>query len=178
VSVVCSGCLKTVIERPSHTAPDGRMTVVALHFPGEVVHPARGRRGQVRHIAVEPAVIRTAPSDLPVGSAMWRSAWMASVERAEQDCVRIASLASQPPVERLAGMLIDLHRRSGFAQLGNVLHLRLGREDLAAYLGIKPETVSRAFRQLQDLGLISRRGWRKISFLDLPELSGLAKLGE
>ncbi|HMV21073.1 MAG TPA: fumarate/nitrate reduction transcriptional regulator Fnr [Rhodocyclaceae bacterium] len=58
--------------------------------------------------------------------------------------------------ERLAAFLLNLSQR--FTARGyspQEFHLRMTREELGSYLGLKLETVSRAFSRFQDDGLIS-----------------------
>ena len=60
--------------------------------------------------------------------------------------------------ERLAMFLIDLSRR--FAARGysrSEFHLRMTREEIGSYLGLKLETVSRTFSKFQEEGLIGVR---------------------
>jgi CRP/FNR family transcriptional regulator len=57
--------------------------------------------------------------------------------------------------ERLAVFLLNLVQRlhaRGFSQAEIIL--RMSREDIASYLGMKLETVSRAFSRLSDEGII------------------------
>ena len=64
-------------------------------------------------------------------------------------------LGSMRAEERLATFLIDLSRR--FMRRGyssSDFHLRMTREELGSYLGLKLETVSRLFSQFQKDGLI------------------------
>ena len=58
--------------------------------------------------------------------------------------------------ERLAAFLLNLSQR--FTARGyspQEFHLRMTREEIGSYLGLKLETVSRAFSRFQDEGLIS-----------------------
>ena len=58
--------------------------------------------------------------------------------------------------ERLAAFLLNLAQR--FAARGysaTEFHLRMTRDEIGSYLGMKLETVSRAFSRFQDEGLIS-----------------------
>lgn len=58
--------------------------------------------------------------------------------------------------ERLAAFLLNLSQR--FTARGyspQEFHLRMTREEIGSYLGLKLETVSRAFSRFQDDGLIS-----------------------
>jgi CRP/FNR family transcriptional regulator len=62
-----------------------------------------------------------------------------------------------------------LHRR-GFPL--DRLHLAMPRADIANYLRLAPETVSRLFRRFQNAGLVSVRG----RSVELPDLQGLSRL--
>jgi CRP/FNR family transcriptional regulator len=64
-------------------------------------------------------------------------------------------LGSMRAEERLATFLMNLSRR--FQRRGyspNDFHLRMTREEIGSYLGLKLETVSRLFSKFQDEGLI------------------------
>lgn len=65
-------------------------------------------------------------------------------------------LGSMKAEERLATFLLNLSQR--FASRGyspNGFHLRMTREEIGSYLGLKLETVSRTFSKFQKEGLIS-----------------------
>lgn len=65
-------------------------------------------------------------------------------------------LGSMKAEERLAAFLLNLSQR--FASRGyspNGFHLRMTREEIGSYLGLKLETVSRTFSKFQKDGLIS-----------------------
>lgn len=65
-------------------------------------------------------------------------------------------LGSMRAEERLAAFLINLSQRMrlrGYS--ASEFHLRMTREEIGSYLGLKLETVSRAFSKFQDDGLIS-----------------------
>ncbi len=65
-------------------------------------------------------------------------------------------LGSMRAEERLAAFLLNISQR--FAARGyspNEFHLRMTREEIGSYLGLKLETVSRSFSHFQDVGLIS-----------------------
>jgi CRP/FNR family transcriptional regulator len=64
-------------------------------------------------------------------------------------------LGSMRAEERLATFLLNLSRR--FLRRGysaSDFHLRMTREELGSYLGLKLETVSRLFSRFQEEGLI------------------------
>ena len=75
--------------------------------------------------------------------------------------------------ERLASFLLDLaehHRERGYSQSEFVL--RMTREEIASYLGLQLETVSRVFSRLHGEGLIQVQG-RAIKVLDAAGLRHL-----
>lgn len=73
-----------------------------------------------------------------------------------QDRSIMMLLGSMRAEERLAAFLLNLSTRlarRGYSPTNFIL--RVTREDIGSYLGLKLETVSRAFSKLQDEGLIT-----------------------
>ena len=65
-------------------------------------------------------------------------------------------LGSMKAEERLASFLLNLSRRflmRGYSE--SEFNLRMTREEIGSYLGLKLETVSRAFSKLQDENIIT-----------------------
>jgi CRP/FNR family transcriptional regulator, anaerobic regulatory protein len=82
-------------------------------------------------------------------------------------------LGSMRAEARLAAFLLNLTQRlqaRGFS--GTSLVLRMTREEIGSYLGLKLETVSRAFSRFQDDGLLEVKQ-RDIHVLDEAGLRGL-----
>ena len=82
-------------------------------------------------------------------------------------------LGSMSAEERLAAFLLNLSQR--FATRGyspSEFRLRMTREEIGSYLGLKLETVSRAFSGFQDRGLIDVRQ-KQVRILDFPGLKAL-----
>jgi CRP/FNR family nitrogen fixation transcriptional regulator len=61
---------------------------------------------------------------------------------------------------RLAGFLLDLAAR--MASANDVVELPMSRQEIADYLGLTIETVSRTFTQFEHTGMIARKGSRHI----------------
>ncbi len=79
-------------------------------------------------------------------------------------------LGSMRAEERLAAFLLNLSQRlaaRGFS--ATQFQLRMSRQEIGSYLGLKLETVSRAFSHFQELGLINVKV-RAIEIIDLPRL--------
>ncbi len=82
-------------------------------------------------------------------------------------------LGSMRAEERLAAFLLNLTQRlrtRGFS--ASSLVLRMTREEIGSYLGLKLETVSRAFSKFQDDGLLEVKQ-RQIRVLDADALQAL-----
>jgi CRP/FNR family transcriptional regulator len=82
-------------------------------------------------------------------------------------------LGSMRAEERLAVFLVNLserYRRRGYSSTEFVL--RMTREEIGSYLGLKLETVSRLFSRFQDEGVIQVQG-RSIKILDMAALRHL-----
>jgi CRP/FNR family transcriptional regulator, anaerobic regulatory protein len=82
-------------------------------------------------------------------------------------------LGSMRAEERLAAFLLNLTQRlraRGYS--GSSLVLRMTREEIGSYLGLKLETVSRAFSRFQEDGLLAVKQ-RQIEVLDSDGLKAL-----
>ena len=75
--------------------------------------------------------------------------------------------------ERVAAFLLNLSQRfaaRGYA--GGEFNLRMTREEIGSYLGLKLETVSRVLSRFQECGFIAARN-RHVRILDKPRLTEL-----
>lgn len=84
--------------------------------------------------------------------------------------------ARQSAEERLAAFLVDLSNRlisRGYP--GTDLKLSMSRQEIASYLGLAVETVSRMFKRFESQGLLTASG-KKVSLLDMEGLQDIARL--
>lgn len=81
-------------------------------------------------------------------------------------------LGRKTSLERVASFLIEMDRRSTAA---GILALPMGRRDIADYLGLTLETVSRALSRLHDLGILGFIGnnQRQIALQNRAKLASL-----
>ncbi|KRK73774.1 Crp-like transcriptional regulator [Levilactobacillus namurensis DSM 19117] len=78
-------------------------------------------------------------------------------------------LAIPDALPRLAGYLLELsHQKTG------TLTLPMSKQDLAAYLGMTPESLSRKLKQLVTAGAVATVGRRQLTVLDLQALREVA----
>jgi CRP/FNR family transcriptional regulator len=87
----------------------------------------------------------------------------------EQAMVRL--LGAVHAEERVAAFLLDLAERyEALGYSGSEFYLRMTREEMGAYLGLKLETVSRMLAHLQECGLIAAHN-RYVRIMDKPGLA-------
>ena len=86
-------------------------------------------------------------------------------------------LGSMRAEERLAAFLLNLsqrYRERGYS--GTEFVLRMSRQEIGSYIGLKLETVSRLFSRFQQEGLIQVQG-RSVKLLDITTLKRLLGQG-
>jgi len=92
-----------------------------------------------------------------------------------QELIRLqrhALLLAMSARQRVAHFLVDLAQR---AKQPDVLDIPMNRQDIADYLGLTTETVSRTLTQLESVGLIGARVSRHIVLRDLSALRHLSE---
>jgi len=175
VYAVRFGTLKTHL-----TMEDGRSQVTGFYLPGEVV----GFDGlaHMRHasdaIALEDTEVCTVRySELQSLAAVLPSLqhqFMRLMSKEiSHDHVMLITLGSMRAEERVAGFLINLSERlavRGYSASEFVL--RMSREEIGSYLGLKLETVSRLFSRFAEAGLIQVRQ-RHVKLVDMAGLRQL-----
>ncbi len=163
----------------SKRLPGGQVHIVGLLGPGDMF----GRLGEgpltYRVEALSDATVlafeRTAFEEV-VRNSLEAERLLLVAMMDELDATRdwLLLLGGHSVAERLAGFLLVLMRR-GFASRGEAqgspcLHIPLKRVDLAHYLGVRPESLSRAFRRLQDLEILEVRTTNSIEIIDISGL--------
>lgn len=87
------------------------------------------------------------------------------LEKAEN---RIEDISLSPVAKRVAGALLEL------SEGRQEIHLPMTKGDLASQLGMTQETLSRKLAALQEEGLITLKGHRKIIIKDRAELEEIS----
>ncbi len=156
-----SGAVKTYI-----LGADGSEQIIGFHLPGEVI----GLDGMVEHRhqltaqALQLAGVCEVPFDLLEHAAARVPALQHQLMRLMSREIagkeqQLLTLGDHSPERRLALLLLDLSHR--YAQRGfsaTEFNLPMSRQDIAAYLRLAAETVSRAFGKLQRDGLVDVDG--------------------
>nr|ACF98131.1 putative transcriptional regulator FixK [uncultured bacterium 1062] len=147
---------------------DGRRLVSAFHTAGEVFGFEAGSEHDSYAESVDGAgirVLRASCGQQPTGSMLLLA--LKSLARTQN---HLMVLGRRNANERMAALLLDLAERQGD---GKVVHLPMQRNDIADYLGITFETVSRILRVLKDQGVIRLRSISDIEILDLAALEDM-----
>ncbi len=136
---------------------DGRRQISAFYVAGEVF----GFECDLQHRFFAEAVDRVAvrifrkPLDPATASVLLPVALKALVRAQEHLLV----IGRQSASERVAAFLVDMQERQGDLP---TLELAMARSDIADYLGLTIETVSRTFSKFRERGLIRLSGARTV----------------
>jgi CRP/FNR family transcriptional regulator, anaerobic regulatory protein len=160
---------------------DGAEQVTGFHLSGELV--GMDAIGNGVHPCNAVALENTWVCELPYGQLEavaqrepdLQKELMHVMSREMRSDANLLMLLGKVSAEvRLIRFLNSLHQRI-CKRLGNAdeISLPMSREDMASYLGLTPETVSRVLARLRGDGLIATQN-RRIKFLDLRALRGLS----
>jgi CRP/FNR family transcriptional regulator len=164
--------------------PDGRQQIVACLLPGDCLTPPDSGG----YVFSAEALTETEFCEFPRGAF---DRVVRKYEKLKRHMQRIACdelaaahehmlvLGRKNALERLCSFLVDLRART--AQWGgptDPLHVPLQRTEIADYLGLSMETVSRAFSRMRALGLIRIPARpEEICIVDLPRVEAIANGG-
>jgi CRP/FNR family transcriptional regulator len=96
------------------------------------------------------------------------------LRRATENMTVIGQLSS---TERVAHFLVEIHDLYAARHIGTTpLTLHLTRQEIADYLGLTLETVSRSFSKLRDMHVIALVGSDAVAILDEQRLTDIAKV--
>jgi CRP/FNR family transcriptional regulator, nitrogen fixation regulation protein len=142
---------------------DGRRQIVAFYLPGDIFGVEAGEA----HLASAEAVNDSQVLVVKRASAMARAElqrdlskqlWMLAVrelQRVQQHSLALIKSAD----ERVAGFLLEMAGRCGSSAS---VDLPMSRQDIADYLGLTIETVSRTFTQFAQSGMIALETSRRV----------------
>src|SRR5262245_41246918 len=136
---------------------DGRRQIGAFHLVGDIFGLEIGTEHRFTAEAIVDTTVRlmkrrslelVAESDTKVARNLL-SMTTSNLRHAEDHMLLLGRKTS---LERVAAFLIEMDRRSTAA---GILALPMCRRDIADYLGLTLETVSRALSRLHDLGILN-----------------------
>jgi CRP/FNR family nitrogen fixation transcriptional regulator len=157
--------------------PDGRRQIGAFHLVGDIFGLENGSEHRFTaeaivnttvHLIKRRSLEMMAESDAMVS----RNLLGMTTENLEHAENHMLLLGRKTSLERVAAFLVEMDRRLTAA---GVMPLPMSRRDIADYLGLTLETVSRALSRLHELGIIGFVGTnrRQIALLNRRQLATL-----
>jgi CRP/FNR family transcriptional regulator, anaerobic regulatory protein len=173
IAAVRAGTVKTYVNDA-----EGREQVQGFFLPGEVIglNAISSERYPCNAVALDPVMLCkfSFPGIAALASRV-PGLQQQLFRLLSQDIGKAALLAGNYTAdERMAAFLVSLSRRyaaRGFSP--RRFRLTMTRTDMANYLRLASESVSRGFRRLQDEGMV-KVDRREIELSDLPKLEQLA----
>ena len=152
---------------------DGRRQITHFFLPGDVFGIEFGGERRAGAEALSDAMVivarrSTVASDVNQTTHLWRHA-VRELQRSED---HVLTLGRRTAMERIASFLIDLADR---LDANDVFDLPMSRQDIADYLGLTIETVSRTLTELQAQRLVELEGCRRLRFIDREALEELCE---
>ena len=177
VFTVTKGALRRI-----RLLPDGRRLVAGFLMPGDFI----GFSGTSHYKHTIEAITDSTLCEFSMADMRSLCHDHPELEREllERACVELdatrgnlMALARLNPMERLAGFLVDMaQRRRRQGQDDTEVILPMTRTDIADYLGLTVETVSRSFTRLREQGLIALPDPQHVEILDHAALADMASV--
>jgi CRP-like cAMP-binding protein len=166
---VISGAVRTY-----RMLDDGRRQISAFYLPGDIFGVEAGDVHMSSAEAIGDAQILVAKRGAVMARAeheknLARQLWMLTMRELQR--VQEHSLALiKSAEERVAGFLLEMAGRNS---AGTAVELLMSRQDIADYLGLTIETVSRTFTQFVQSGTIALETSRRVQLRNRPALNRL-----
>lgn len=148
---------------------DGRRQITGFCFAGDVFGFEAGGTHEFSAESVDGAGIRVLRAANPGGFA--QGMLVLALRRFAEMQRHVLLLGRLGATEKMARFLADLMERQGGDEIVN---LPMQRSDIADYLGITFETVSRGLRALKDRGIIRLNTTSQVEILDAGGLIEMA----
>ncbi len=152
---------------------DGRRQILDFYLPGDMFGVEIGPDHGAGAESVDDVVLLVARRLLVADDgdgAMTRRLLRLAKDDLRRSHDHVLTLGRRTACERVASFLNDLAAR---LERPRSLDLPMGRQDIADYLGLTIETVSRTFTRFQTIGLIQMHGRRTVELSRPNALSAL-----
>ena len=164
------------VVRISKVLRDGRRQISAFHTPGDMFGFEIGDLHHASAEAVTPAkvIVYKWQSLLAAGShsaGLVQDLLNLTMVGLRQTQDHLLLLGRKNALERVAAFLLDMAKR---AKGDSVVELAMTRHDIADYLGLTLETVSRMLAELMEYGAIRLEGARRVHLLDSERLAAMS----
>ncbi|HEX2817486.1 MAG TPA: helix-turn-helix domain-containing protein [Phenylobacterium sp.] len=162
------------VVRTTRLLSDGRRQVGDFYYPGDIIGLEVGESYRFSAEALSDCVIRvvkrSALGALSGQDNLDRALWEATRRELERTQEHLLMLGRKSACEKVASFLMDIAQRGGSEDVS----LPMGRQDMADYLGLTIETVSRMVTQLQGSRIVEFATSRQFRVTRWPALERLA----
>jgi CRP/FNR family nitrogen fixation transcriptional regulator len=155
---VISGAVRTY-----KVLSDGRRQIGAFYMPGDVFGLESGKQhtfsaeavGEAKILVIKRSALESlAARDSDVARQLW-TVTVRELQRAQEHALALIKTAE----ERVVGFLLEMASRIAG---GNQIELPMSRQDIADYLGLTIETVSRTMTHLESAAAIELPSSRRV----------------
>lgn len=175
VVAVSSGVLSM-----QHLLEDGRKTIAAFFMQGDIIdlrgisNRNRGHLislGKTNVCRLSPKIFERIVLENPdAQQVVWQNIRNQNFRAIDHS----ADLAKKKALEKLASFIFECRSRQVNQAEEGLVKIPVRRIDLAEYLGMQPETVSRCFRDLEDRGILSITDISLVKILSVATLRRIA----
>lgn len=166
---VLSGAVRT-----SRVMSDGRRPIGDFYFADDLFGLESGDHHPLAAEALSDCMILVASRSALITAggemAFAQMAWTSAARELDRSRRHLALLVRKTATERVASFMLTLAEGTN----GGIVDLAISRQDIADYLGITIETVSRMLTQLQSRRVIRFLNCRQFCVNDLNALASLA----
>ena len=163
-----------------HLLQDGRKTIAALFMRGDIIdlrnisNRNRGALislGKVKVCRLSPKVFEDVMARNPDAQKV---IWKNLRDQAFRAMDHSGDIAKKQALEKLASFIFECRNRQVGFKDGDLVEIPVRRIDLAEYLGMQPETVSRCFKDFEKRGIIEVPKLNALKLLNVPMLRRIA----
>ena len=163
-----------------HLLQDGRKTIAALFMRGDIIdlrnvsNRNRGALialGKVDVCRLSPKVFEQVMARNPDAQKV---IWENLRDQAFRAMDHSGDIAKKQALEKLASFIFECRNRQVGFEDGDLVKIPVRRIDLAEYLGMQPETVSRCFKDLEKREIIEAPSLNALKLLNVPMLRRIA----
>lgn len=163
------------VVRTIRLSDDGRRQIGGFHHPGDIIGLEDGDQHLFSAEALTDCVVlaisrRTLEAEAGRSTEVANQLWTAGARRLRQVQSHLVHIGRKSAIERVAGVLQELVDRDTREEVD----LPMSRQDIADYLSLTIETVSRMFSQLQARKVICLTGLRRMRVCNQEALQRLA----
>lgn len=163
-----------------HLLHDGRKTIAAILMRGDILDLRNSTKSQLGALIalnsvtlcqLSPDVFDDSIASNPDARTL---AWGNITNQTFRAINHAADLAKKQALEKLASFIFECRNREARKPAMDYVQIPIRRRDLAEYLGMQPETVSRCFKELVAREIIQVSELSVVRILNAPALRRIA----